>query len=91
MEAVAYSTFRGNLRHYLDKTRDDAETILVTSKDPSSNVVVLNVRDYENLVENEYIRSNSYLYEKIVRGKAAMGRGEVSEHELIESAETVDA
>ncbi len=91
MEAVAYSTFRGNLRHYLDKTRDDAEAILVTSKDPSSNVVVLNVRDYENLVENNYIRSNSYLYDKLLRGKKAVEAGTLEKHELIDDMDMGDA
>lgn len=91
MEAVAYSTFRGNLRHYLDKTRDDAEAILVTSKDPSSNVVVLNVRDYENLVENNYIRSNSYLYDKLLRGKKAVATGAFIERELIDETDSAHA
>ena len=35
MEAVAYSTFRKDLRAYLDKTRDDATPLLVTSKSPN--------------------------------------------------------
>lgn len=91
MEAVAYSTFRGNLRHYLDKTRDDAETILVTSKDPSSNVVVLNVRDYENLVENNYIRSNAYLYDKLLRGKKAVSDGALTERELVDNTDVLNA
>ncbi len=85
MEAVSYSTFRGNLKHYMDKTRDDAEAILVTNRDPSSNVVVLNVRDYANLVENDDIRQNTYLYEKLLRGKAAVRVNNLSNHELIES------
>ncbi len=85
MEAVSYSTFRGNLKHYMDKTRDDAEAILVTNRDPSSNVVVLNVRDYANLVENDDIRQNTYLYEKLLRGKAAVRANNLSNHELIES------
>ena len=50
MEAVAYSTFRNNLKSYMEKTRDDAETLLVTSNDPSNNVVVMNARDYESLM-----------------------------------------
>ncbi len=87
MEAVSYSTFRGNLRHYIDKTRDDAEAILVTSREPSSNVVVINVRDYENLVENNYIRGNAYLYEKLLRGQEAVRRGGTAAHDLIEEAQ----
>lgn len=44
MEAVAYSTFRKDLRAYLDKTRD-AALLLVASKEPSANVVVMNAMD----------------------------------------------
>ena len=84
MEAVNYSTFRANLRRYLDKTRDDAEPILVTSNDPDSNVVVINVRDYENMVENEYIRSNTYLYEKLLRGRKEARAAGVVAHDLVD-------
>ncbi len=77
MEAVAYSTFRNNLRSYLDKTRDDASPILVTSKDPSSNVVVMNSADYENLIENLYIQSNAYLIAKLEKGMTDVAQGKV--------------
>lgn len=84
MEAVAYSTFRSDLRGYLDKTRDDATPIMVTSKDPSANVVVMNALDYENLMENLYVLSNSYLRDKINRGMDEFAQGEARVHELIE-------
>ena len=87
MEAVAYSTFRSNLRSYMDKTREDAEPILVTAKDPSANVVVLNVRDYENLIENARIMNNPYLMDKLRRGRAQVRAGAVSEHELVEAVD----
>ncbi|WP_308623082.1 type II toxin-antitoxin system prevent-host-death family antitoxin [uncultured Enorma sp.] len=87
MEAVAYSTFRSNLRSYMDKTREDAEPILVTAKDPSANVVVLNVRDYENLIENARIMNNPYLMDKLRRGREQVRAGEVSEHKLAETAD----
>lgn len=87
MEAVAYSTFRSNLRSYMDKTREDAEPILVTAKDPSANVVVLNVRDYENLIENARIMNNPYLMDKLRRGRAQARAGAASEHELVEAVD----
>ncbi len=87
MEAVTYSTFRSNLRSYMDKTREDAEPILVTAKDPSANVVVLNVRDYENLIENARIMSNPYLMDKLRRGRNQVRAGMASEHELVEDAD----
>lgn len=39
MEAITYSTFRKDIRRYLDKIRDNSEPILVTFKDTNSNVV----------------------------------------------------
>jgi antitoxin YefM len=87
MEAVSYSVFRSDLRRYLDKVRDDAEPIIVTSKDPSANVVVLNVADYENLLENDYIRSNDYLMAKIARGREQFAAGAGAVRELIEPAD----
>ena len=84
MEAVAYSTFRRNLRTYLDRTAEDAEPLLVTSKNPDANVVVMNVRDYDNLMENLYIMSDAHLMEKIRRGRNQFKRGETTAHELIE-------
>ena len=82
MNAVSYSTFRRNLRSYLDKTRDDAEPLLVTSKDPDSNVVVINARDYDNLMENLYVLSNPYLTEKLTKSVEQFRRGDVRIHEL---------
>lgn len=85
MEAVAYSTFRNGLRGYMDKVRDDAEPVMVTSKDPDSNIVVLNIREYENIRENLYILSNRELVEKVERGMEQARRGECLVHGLIEA------
>ena len=91
MEAVAYSTFRKDLRAYLDKTRDDATPLLVTSKDPSANVVVMNAMDYDNLIENLEVQSNARLMSKIERGMKQFAEERGANHELIEveDAETV--
>ena len=84
MEAVAYSTFRNNLRSYLDKTRDDAAPIMVTSKDPTANVVVMNSADYENLIENLNIQSNAYLVNKLKKGMADVVLGKVVNKPVVE-------
>lgn len=83
MEAVTYSTFRKDLRGYMNKTRDDAEPILVTAKDPTSNVVVMSARDYDNLMENLYVASNSDLMEKLTRSRKQFARGNVRVHGLL--------
>ena len=41
MEAVSYSNFRQNLRGYMKQVNEDAETLIVTSKDVDDTVVVL--------------------------------------------------
>ena len=84
MEAVTYSAFRQDLRKYLDKTRDDATPIIVTSKDPSANVVVLNYREYENLIENLQIQTNEYLVNKLKKGMSEIEKGNVLAHPLVE-------
>lgn len=84
MEAVSFSAFRKNLRAYLDKTRDDAEPIIVTSKDPSANVVVMNAADYDNLVENYHVQSNPELMAKLRRGMKAAQEGRLQAHDLLE-------
>lgn len=83
MECVSYSAFRQNLRHYLDKTRDDACEIMVTSQDPTANVVVMSVAEYDSLMETLRIYENPHLHEKILAGMAEADRGLVTEHEPI--------
>lgn len=84
MDAVNYTTFRKNLRAYLDKVRDDCEPLIVTSADPESNAVVMNQKDYDNLMENMYIMSNDYLMAKIRRGDEQLKKSGLKERELVD-------
>ena len=68
MEAVAYSNFRQNLRSYMKQVNEDAETLIVTSKDVEDTVVVLSKRDYDSMQETLRTLSNNYVMEKIRRG-----------------------
>ena len=40
-QAVAYSNFRANLKTYMRRVNEDADTLLVTNADPEDNVVVM--------------------------------------------------
>lgn len=84
MEAVTYSTFRDHMKSYMDRARDDVERFMVTSRDPSATMVTMNIRDYENLIENDYIKSNAYLMGKIAESRAQFERGDVKVHDLVE-------
>lgn len=38
VQAVAYSNFRKELKSYMRKVNDDADTILVTNQDPDEKI-----------------------------------------------------
>ena len=84
MEVVAFSAFRNCLKSYLEKTRDSAEVLLVTSDDPSSDVIVMNARDYESLMETVHIYENPCLHEKVLRGMRQAREGRATTHELLD-------
>lgn len=73
--AVTYSTFRNNLKSYLRKVNEDADTLLVTNTDPADDVVVIGKDDYESLMETMRIYNNPYLRDKIARGLAQARSG----------------
>ena len=37
MEAVVYSNFRNNLKHYMKKVNDEYEPLMVVNKNPDEN------------------------------------------------------
>lgn len=84
MEAVAYSNFRQNLRSYMRQVNEDAETLIVTSKDVEDTVVVLSKRDYDSMQETLRTLSNNYVMEKIRRGDEQFSKGAFQTHDLIE-------
>lgn len=45
-------------------------------------MVVINIRDYENMVENLYITQNPYLMDKLRCGVAQVARARQSLHAL---------
>lgn len=84
MDAVNYSNFRKNLKHYFKQVNDDSEPLIVTNKEPEDNVVVLGKEDYDALVETLEIQSNQYLMDKIERGRKQVSEGTITQHELID-------
>ncbi|EPI32464.1 prevent-host-death family protein [Enterococcus faecalis VC1B-1] len=84
MEAVAYSNFRQNLRSYMKQVNEDAETLIVTSKEVEDTVVVLSKRDYDSMQETLRTLSNNYVMEKIRRGDEQFSKGLFNTHDLIE-------
>ena len=74
MIAANYTNVRANLKSYMDKAKNDYETIVITSKD--GNVVMLSEEEYNNILENLFIMSNPEMVkhinksiEQLVNGK----------------------
>ena len=84
MEAVGYSNFRQNLRSYMKQVNEDAETLIVTSKNVEDTVVVLSKRDYDSMQETLRVLSNDYVMEKIRRGDKQFSEDNFEIHDLLE-------
>lgn len=87
MEAVAYSNFRQNLKSYMKQVNEDADTLIVTSKDIEDTVVVLSKRDYDAMQETLRVLSNNYVMDKIRRGDQQFESGNFTTRELLEVKE----
>ena len=74
MIAVNYSNVRGNFKAYCDKANNDLETIVITRKQ-GGNVVMLSEDEYNNLMENLFIRSNKKTYERLMESMSQLKRG----------------
>ncbi|MHB8280419.1 MAG: type II toxin-antitoxin system Phd/YefM family antitoxin [Candidatus Humimicrobiaceae bacterium] len=83
MFAVNYSKLRNDLKKYCDSANDDFETIIVTRKS-GGNVVLLSEAEYNNLMENLYIRSDPGYYKKLLKSIDELKSGKVMKTELID-------
>ncbi len=83
MLAVNYSTLRENLKKYCDVANQDLETIVVTRKS-GGNVVLISESEYNNLLENLYIRSNPEYYNKLLRSIEELKSGKTVNAELLD-------
>ena len=83
MIATNYSEVRNNLKAYCDKATKDYETIIITRKN-NENVDLMSEEEYNNLMENLYIRSNLKYYQRLVESIKEVEKGNVKEHDLVE-------
>jgi antitoxin YefM len=57
MTTVSYTDLRQNLAHYLDKTEQDSEEIIVT-RSKGRNSIILSLDDFLSLQETAYLLSS---------------------------------
>lgn len=67
MITVNYSTYQSDLEKYCDKVTDNNEKITITQKN-GENLVLMSFAEYNNLIENLFLRSNRANYQHILKG-----------------------
>lgn len=88
MDAIAYSNFRQKLKSYMRQVNDDSDALIVTSKEPEENIVVMGKSDYDSMQETLRILSNTYVMDKIHKGDDQFKKGNFKTHELIDGDES---
>jgi len=83
MIAVNYSTVRNNFKDYCEKASKDFETIIVT-RERGENVVLISESEYNNLLENLYIRSDPDYYNELLRSIEQLKKGQGRKQNLID-------
>lgn len=83
MIATNYTTVRQNFKEYCDKTTKDFETIIIT-RERGENVVMLSEAEYNNLLENLYVRSNLKQYNELLQSIEQLKKGRGKKRDLIE-------
>lgn len=74
MIAVNYSNARDNFKKFCDAAVHDFETIIVTRKQ-GENVVIMSEAEYNNLMENLYIRSDKADYQRLLESIEQLKQG----------------
>ena len=74
MIAVNYSSARDNFKKFCDAAVHDFETIIVTRKQ-DENVVIISEAEYNNLMENLYVRKDGEDYRRLLESIDQLKRG----------------
>lgn len=83
MIAINYTTVRQNFKEYCDKATKDFETIIIT-RERGENVVMLSESEYNNLLENLYVRSNPKQYNELLQSIDQLKKGRGKKRDLID-------
>jgi antitoxin YefM len=84
MIATNYSNARQKFKEFCDIANNDFETIIVTRKQ-GGNIVMMSEAEYNNLMENLFVRSNPERYKELLESIEQIKKGKFKKRELIEN------
>jgi antitoxin YefM len=83
MDAIPYSTLRGDLAKQMDRVCEDHTPIIVTRK-ASASVVMISLEDYEALEETSYLLRSPKNARRLLESIAELETGGGAERTLTE-------
>lgn len=83
MQALSFSKVRNNFKSVCDEVTNDFETIIIT-RERGENVVLMSEAEYNNLLENLYVRLNKKFYNELLKSIDQIERGQSVKGELVE-------
>jgi len=83
MIATTYSTARQKLKELCDTTVNNSEPIIIT-RERGENVVLMSENEYNNMLENLYVRSNPRDYRELLESIGQLKKGQGKIKELVE-------
>lgn len=83
MLAANYSNVRKRFKDYCEKASKDFETIIIT-RERGDNVVLMSEAEYNNLIENLYVRSDPEYYNELLKSIEQLKKGKGRKRELID-------
>lgn len=85
MQAVAYSNVRNNLKSFMKKVNNDADVVYITSQNQEENAVLISQTEYENMLENMYLRASSSNRQRLDDSIARLNKGMGTTHAIDET------
>ncbi len=83
MDAISYSSFRGDLAKTLDKVNADHTPVLITRQN-GKPAVVMSLEDFHAYEETAYLMASPQNAQRLNRAIAEITAGNFTEHELAE-------
>ncbi len=74
MITTTYTDFRKNLKGFLDRVTDDADSVIINRPEGKA-VVIISMEEYESLKETQYILSSRKMRDIIRKGETDIRDG----------------
>lgn len=79
MLTITTTSLRNKLKHFLKIVSDSSETILIPRNGEDDAVVILSLREYNSLIETNYLNNTKANRDSLEQGMKDVANGNLSE------------